>query len=108
MSVSSGDAEEVFAPGAGTTVVRLDVPLLDTRWMGKRGRHFSTDSTSEGMAVPHQEAQSAKTLIEHVSLLDVFSKPHVIRNTGIICTIGNERIRMALIKINRGQSVILT
>ena len=96
MSLSSNDAEEVFTPGAGTTVVRLDVPLLDTRWMGKRGRHFSTDSTSEGMAVPHQEAQSAKTLIEHVSLLDVFSKPHVVRNTGIICTIGNERVyRMA-------------
>ena len=72
MSVSSSsDAEEVFISGAGTTAARLDVPLLDTRWMGKRGRHFSTDSTAEGMAVPHQEALSAKALIEYVSLLDV-------------------------------------
>ena len=90
---SSSDADDVFSSAAGTTVVRLDVPLLDTRWMGKHGRHFSTDSTAEAVAaVPHQEAQSAKTLIEHVSLLDVFSKPHIVRNTGIICTIGIKKI----------------
>lgn len=87
VSGSDNDNEEVFSP-TGTTVVKLDVPLLDTRWMGKRGRHFSTDSTSEGMVVPHREAQSAKTLIEHVSLLNVFSKPNIVRNTAIICTIG--------------------
>ena len=89
-SVSSSDNEEVFSPtgAAGTTVARLDVPLMDSRWMGKRGRHFSTDSTSEAMPVPHREAQSAKTLIEHVSLLNVFTKPHIVRNTGVICTIG--------------------
>ena len=92
-SVSSSEGEEVFSPtstggAAGTTVARLDVPLMDSRWMGKRGRHFSTDSTSEGIPVPHREAQSAKTLIEHVSLLNVFTKPHIVRNTGVICTIG--------------------
>lgn len=88
-SVSSSDNEEVFSPTGATTVARLDVPLMDSRWMGKRGRHFSTDSTSEGMfPVPHREAQAAKTLIEHVSLLNVFTKPHIVRNTGIICTIG--------------------
>ena len=90
MSVASGsDSEEVFSP-TGTTVARLDVPLLDSMWMGKRGRYFSTDSTSEGIVMPHREAQSAKTLLEHVSLLDVFTKPHVVRNTGIICTIGEQ------------------
>lgn len=96
-SISSSEGDEVFSPtstgstgtGTGTTVARLDVPLMDSRWMGKRGRHFSTDSTSEGMyPVPHREAQSAKTLIEHVSLLNVFTKPHIVRNTGVICTIG--------------------
>lgn len=105
---SSGDADDVFSSAAGTTVVRLDVPLLDTRWMGKRGRHFSTDSTAEaGAPVPHQEAQSAKTLIEHVSLLDVFSKPHIVRNTGIICTIGpaSNSIEMLTKLINNGLCV---
>lgn len=90
-SISSSDGEEVFSP-TGNTVARLDVPLMDGRWQGKRGRHFSTDSTSEGMyPVPHREAQSAKTLIEHVSLLNVFTKPHIVRNTGVICTIGESR-----------------
>lgn len=60
---------------------------VDDAWKGNRGRFFSTDSALEA-TVPHQEAQMASTTLEHLSLLDVFTKPHVVRNTGIICTIG--------------------
>lgn len=60
---------------------------VDSQWQGQRGRMFSTES-SQSDVVPQYRAQWASTLIEHVSLLDVFSSPNVIRNTGIICTIG--------------------
>jgi len=42
-------------------------------------------STSE---VPQGLAASATTQIEHRSLLDIDSPVTVIRNTGIVCTIG--------------------
>ena len=62
---------------------------VDKHWQGQRGRMFSTESSqSDQDSVPQYRAQCAATLIEHVSLLDVFSRPNVVRNTGIICTIG--------------------
>lgn len=60
---------------------------VDNQWLGQRGRMFSTESSQSDM-VPQYRAQWASTLIEHVSLLDTFSSPNVVRNTGIICTIG--------------------
>ena len=54
-----------------------------------RQRLYSTDSAlSMELEVPHQEAQMANTRLEHLALLDIFSQPNVVRNTGIVCTIG--------------------
>lgn len=54
----------------------------------KRGRLYSTDASLGDVDVPHQAAQQANTRLEQLSLLDIFSMPHVVRNTGIVCTIG--------------------
>ena len=43
---------------------------------------------STDMDVPHLKAQKVNTHLEHWSLLDVFTKPHTLSHTGIICTIG--------------------
>ena len=71
----------------------VDHQCVDHQWQKKGNtRIFSTDSneslTEVGVKLPHEKAQFANTFIEHVSLLDTFSKPNVVRNTGIICTIG--------------------
>ena len=42
--------------------------------------------------VPQSLAASATTQIEHLSLLDIDSPVTVIRNTGIVCTIGKDMI----------------
>ncbi len=82
-SGASTPTDETVASPPG---VRLGV---DDAWTGKRGRFFSTDSAKDGdLDVPHSQAQRANTYLEHLSLLDTFVKPNVIRNTGIICTIG--------------------
>jgi hypothetical protein len=61
---------------------------IDNQWQGPRARVFSTESNNSEPKVPHYRAQCATTNIEHLALLDVFSHPNVVRNTGIICTIG--------------------
>ena len=62
---------------------------VDSQWQSQRGRMFSTESgRSDSDDVPQYRAQSAATNVEHLALLDVFSRPNVVRNTGIICTIG--------------------
>ena len=57
-----------------------------------RDRYLSTDSIASDGFVPQQEAQLANTHLEHLSLLDIFSQPHIVRNTGIICTIGELKV----------------
>lgn len=52
----------------------------------RRGRLYSVDTR-----VPHIHAQMANTRLEYLSLLNVFAEPFVVRNTGIICTIGEMR-----------------
>ena len=44
------------------------------------------------MKVPQMDAQLANTHLEHLCLLDPSpgSRPNVIRNTGIICTLGGQ------------------
>jgi len=44
--------------------------------------------TSKAWAPKQQLAQDCKTTLEHNSKLDIYSQPAVIRNSGIICTIG--------------------
>ena len=52
----------------------------------RRGRLYSVD-----VRVPQFRAQMANTRLEYLSFLNVFEKPLVPRNTGIICTIGEIR-----------------
>jgi len=66
---------------------------IDSQWQRKGNTQlFSTDSSESlgdaNLKLPHEKAQCANTFVEHVSLLDTFTKPNVVRNTGIICTIG--------------------
>ena len=85
------DREKEMSENPDSPVSPLPV---DHQWQRKGNtRIFATDSneslTDVGLKLPHEKAQLASTHIEHVSLLDTFSNPNVVRNTGIICTIGN-------------------
>lgn len=53
--------------------------------MATKGGRTESSSSNE---VPQGLAASATTQIEHLSLLDIYSPVTVIRNTGIVCTIG--------------------
>ncbi len=55
---------------------------------GPRSRLYSSDSLGLEVEVPQQVSQDVNTHLEHLSLLNIFSSPHIVRNTGIICTIG--------------------
>jgi pyruvate kinase len=48
----------------------------------------SSISSQGEIDMPHFRAQLAGTHLEHLCLLDMSSRPHSLRNTGIICTIG--------------------
>lgn len=43
------------------------------------------------------EAQLANTRLEHLSLLTIGSHPNVVRNTGIICTVGEHRVCVCVV-----------
>lgn len=83
---SEGSGSEVFSP-----VPKVITPTdgsLQLPGDRHRQRLYSTDTTLGDMDLPHLAAQMANTRLENLSLLDIFSAPHIVRNTGIVCTIG--------------------
>ena len=84
MTVTSTKATAASAMPTPTS----EYDLLGVGPRYKRGRLYSSDAALGDLDVPHQAAQLASTRLEQLSLLDIFSVPHVVRNTGIVCTIG--------------------
>ena len=58
------------------------------REMATERSQLTTNASPGVVDVPHLKAQMANSRLENLSLLDVFNAPPVVRNTGIICTIG--------------------
>ena len=55
---------------------------------GPRRSRIGSKGSNYGDEMPHFKAQLASTHLEHLCFLDIFTQPHILRNTGIICTIG--------------------
>ena len=85
---SGGSDSPVFSPGDVPKVIAPSASETDMLQLPRQTRLYSTDTTLGDVDVPHMAAQMANTRLENLSLLDIFSAPHVVRNTGIICTIG--------------------
>ena len=73
---------------------------LRTEGVSPRKRN-SQSSQSTNIDVPHLKAQKANTHLEHWCLLDVFTKPHTLSHTGIICTIGMYKALFQLLTLQK-------
>ncbi len=54
---------------------------------GPRSRLYSSDSRN-GAEQERLVTTLVSTNLEHLSRLNIISSPHIVRNTGIVCTIG--------------------
>lgn len=84
---SEGSGSDVFSPIPPKVITPTD-GMLKLPGDKHRQRLYSTDTTLGDMDLPHLAAQMANTRLENLSLLDIFSAPHIVRNTGLVCTIG--------------------
>ena len=84
MADAPGEERSAFSP-------------IDSQWQGERGRIFSTESGGKSEEeIPQYRAQNATTLIEHLARLEVFDPSSIMRNTGIVCTIGEHMGRTTI------------
>lgn len=99
---STSDLPRLITPSGSETEIIAMAPSASEGDMlqlphARQTRLYSTDTTMGDMDVPHLAAQMANTRLENLSLLDIFSVPHVVRNTGLVCTIGG----CALIRLRK-------
>lgn len=92
---SAAKSPRLLTPDCGFDITRLGAPK-------RRERLYSDSSAcgaveSEPHPPPNYAAQNANTRLEQISLLDTFSTPHLVRNTGVICTIGELFLLLCLL-----------
>ena len=87
--MATGDSDSPTVPNPQLLSVAYDVGGLGPTF--RRGRLYSAEVDVAELDLEPEEKTTQShvgTRLEHLSELDTFGESHVVRNTGIVCTIG--------------------